>query len=213
MSSYFTQTSSPRRFKAYLVSLIFHAALFVCGGLALMKPAQFAVEAGSGGIEVNLVAAPAETQTNVIAPDEIVMPEPESKPIAKEVIEEPQPIIPAIKGDGSSTVPGQDETTLQSTGGAVTDAKPNYLRNPAPPYPLEARKKKWEGLVVLKVDVSSSGRVDAIKIDTASGHVLLDDTAIRTVRKWHFLPAKLGAVSVSSEVLVPVRFDLTSGDL
>ncbi len=217
----------------FAVSCLMHAALFFAGGFVLIKPVEYAVEAGSGGIEVSLTAAPAEStvsepavqappeaapaevasqdavETAQPAPDQIQ----EEKPAEQKVEEKKPPQVAAdspYKGDGSSAVPGKDKTTFYSAGGAVTEAKPNYLRNPAPAYPLEARQKGWQGTVILKVDVDKSGRPTHIEKEQSSGFGILDDSALHAVRKWKFMPAKIGGIPVESMVRVPVKFEIES---
>jgi periplasmic protein TonB len=94
--------------------------------------------------------------------------------------------------------------------GALPQAQPNYLRNPAPVYPLLARRKGWEGVVILKVFVNSLGTVTDIYVEQSSGHSVLDESAVKTVRKWKFRPARIGSISMESLVRVPVRFVLES---
>lgn len=177
-----------------VISALAHMALFFLGGFILSTPVEFAVESGSGGVEVDLVAGP--TQPAAAEKDEAP------------AIEETAP-SPAI--EKSTAVPstgGKDAVTFSSSGGAFMEAAPNYLRNPAPPYPIEARQKGWEGLVVLRVAVGADGSARAVTVDQSSGHVLLDESARSSVKKWRFRPAKAGGIAVDSSVIVPVRFSL-----
>lgn len=146
--------------------------------------------------------------------EDMVKPEPakeEPKPVVT-----PAPAAPAPprevkeRGDGSSATPGKDATTLRSRGGAITQAKPDYLRNPAPTYPEAARRAGQQGLVMLRVQVNARGTVDAVSVSESSGHSLLDQAAIKAVRKWKFRPATMGPMAVECEVEVPVRFKLDS---
>lgn len=200
----------------FLASALLHAALFLLGGFILSTPIEYAVESGSGGIEVNLVAAPAEdaaVKTATMASVEETAETAETETVPSESKPEETQAKAAVsaheaKEDGSSLVPGKDLTTFQSAGGALTDAKPNYLRNPAPAYPAEARQKGQEGLVVLRVRVGRDGSVSRIALEGTSGHELLDRSAYGAVAKWRFLPAETGGIPVESEALVPVRFSL-----
>ncbi len=83
-------------------------------------------------------------------------------------------------------------------------------KNLPPKYPRVARKRGYEGRVVLSVSISSSGRVLSLKIDSSSGHDSLDEAAIDAVGKWSFTPARKGLHPVASTLLVPVRFQLTN---
>ncbi len=86
---------------------------------------------------------------------------------------------------------------------------PRYLRTPPPTYPLRARQRGWEGEVWLRVQVGTDGRVVDLWIEQSSGHSLLDQSAIKTIRNWLFHPAKINSKPAVEEVRLPVRFSLT----
>ena len=83
-------------------------------------------------------------------------------------------------------------------------------KNPHPTYPLIARKKGWEGRVVLQTDVDKQGNVKFIRILESSGFKVLDDISIETLKTWKFKPAKLGNKFVDDIVNIPVKFVLTN---
>jgi TonB family protein len=87
-------------------------------------------------------------------------------------------------------------------------AYPDYKVNPKPHYPYVARRRGYEGVVVLKVLVMENGRVGEIRIEESSGFEILDEAAIKSVRKWVFSPAKRNGIPVSSWVKIPIRFEL-----
>ena len=93
---------------------------------------------------------------------------------------------------------------------AVTPARFDaaYLKNPAPPYPPVSQRMGEEGKVVLRVLVSPQGTAESVEVKVSSGSNRLDDSALRTVRTWKFIPAKRGDVPLSSRVLVPIIFKL-----
>lgn len=80
--------------------------------------------------------------------------------------------------------------------------------NPAPDYPMRARRKGWEGRVVLRVAVDRRGRPADIRVAETSGHAILDEAAHRTVAAWVFRPATRGGRPIAAEALVPVVFRL-----
>jgi TonB family protein len=90
----------------------------------------------------------------------------------------------------------------------VPVAIPNYAYNPPPSYPIIARRKKLQGVVLLKVVVSSQGSSQSISIAKTSGYEVLDDAALQAVKTWNFQPARIGGVAVESVIEVPVRFQL-----
>jgi TonB family protein len=87
-------------------------------------------------------------------------------------------------------------------------ARPRYAENPKPLYPEEAKKKRYEGEVVLRVEVLISGRVGQIEIKKSSGYELLDRSALTAVRQWRFLPAKKDEVPIPLWVNIPIKFQL-----
>jgi protein TonB len=85
----------------------------------------------------------------------------------------------------------------------------NYLLNPKPIYPIEARRRKQEGLVILAVRVNYDGFPNEVQIVQSSGFQLLDEAAAKAVEQWQFSPARLGNLAVASQIEVPIRFKLT----
>jgi protein TonB len=100
--------------------------------------------------------------------------------------------------------PPQPETVTAPFG------RVGYLNNPPPGYPASAARQGWQGTVLLRVRVLSTGRVDNVEVQKSSGHKLLDDEAIATVRTWQFAPSKRGATPVDGWATVPIEFKLDS---
>src|SRR5258708_26258682 len=59
---------------------------------------------------------------------------------------------------------------------------------PDPKYSKEAKKKKYEGVVVLLAVVTTEGKAANIQVTKSPG-LGLDEKAIEVVRKWKFKPA------------------------
>ena len=83
-----------------------------------------------------------------------------------------------------------------------------YLRNPAPRYPLAARRAGEQGTVTLKVLVASDGLPQRVEVEKTSGSSRLDAAALDAVKRWRFVPARRGSTPIESWVLVPVVFRL-----
>lgn len=83
-----------------------------------------------------------------------------------------------------------------------------YLDNPAPPYPPLARRMGEQGNVVLRVLVSSVGTAEQVALKSSSGSMRLDQSALETVKRWRFVPARQGTEAVAAWVLVPISFSL-----
>jgi protein TonB len=60
-------------------------------------------------------------------------------------------------------------------------------RMPAPVYPSMAKQMGWEGDVSIIFTINSKGRAEEIVIEQSSGHELLDQSVLTTVKKhWRF---------------------------
>jgi len=90
----------------------------------------------------------------------------------------------------------------------LVEAVPAYRKNPAPPYPRIARRRGYEGTVMLEVLVNKRGRVEEVRLFQSSGYQVLDKAAMESVGEWFFEPALRGDQSVEMWVKVPIRFQL-----
>lgn len=114
----------------------------------------------------------------------------------------------------SNAVTGSEGSGLGSSGagkGADSVGYPDYGLNPKPKYPMIAKRYGYEGLVILSVYVLENGRVGKIQLKKSSGYDVLDNSALKAVRGWVFVPGMRNGKPASSWVVVPVRFNLTSG--
>lgn len=175
-------------------------------------------------MEVQLVAGTQEATraSTEIVNDSPVAPEDppiieEKEIIPQEAVQEPKPIETQEKetekllseNSVKNSNLGNSSINASSSGqGAITEAQPFYLRNPAPSYPLKARQNGWEGTVLLRIFVNKDGYPVKVEVEKSSGHTVLDEAALKTVKRWKFRPAQLGNIPVESYVRVPVRFDL-----
>lgn len=149
-------------------------------------------------------------------PEPVLEPTPQPKPVPKP---KPVPVKPAepdlFAAISTEPAPAPDTSAkpVESTPAAapsepVFDA--DYLNNPAPIYPSLSRKRREEGVVLLRVHVRADGTADELEVFESSGYSRLDEAALRAVKRWQFVPAKLGDQHVAAWVRVPVRFDLKS---
>lgn len=90
----------------------------------------------------------------------------------------------------------------------VREAVPLYKINPLPKYPRLARKRGYQGTVVLNVLVDQNGRVGDLRLFTSSGYSILDRKAMESVKVWLFEPGMKGNKKLDMWVRVPVRFEL-----
>jgi protein TonB len=83
-----------------------------------------------------------------------------------------------------------------------------YLNNSPPEYPKLAARNGWQGTVLLKVRVLSTGKVETVEVEKSSGFKLLDEEAKATVRTWQFTPSKRGSNPIDGWATVPIEFKL-----
>jgi len=114
---------------------------------------------------------------------------------------------PPDKGeDGSGTV-GE----VHAPGGGddqIIEAVPDYAVNPRPLYPRRAVLRGQEGTVTLLVEVLPDGSAGEVDIFASSGHIILDRSALKAVRKWRFKPGTKMGKPLTMRVKVPVVFRL-----
>jgi len=87
-------------------------------------------------------------------------------------------------------------------------ARPLYRQNPPPRYPRSARRRGYEGSVILEVKVLRDGSVGDLRVLTSSGYSVLDKAAVKSVNKWLFEPGMQGDQKVDMWVRVPIRFKI-----
>ena len=100
------------------------------------------------------------------------------------------------------------EGSQESRSTSEREATPLYRQNPVPDYPLLGRKRGYQGTVIIDVLVSREGRVSDLRLFTSSGHTVLDQAALTSVKTWLFHPGTRGEEKVDMWVKVPVRFQL-----
>jgi TonB family protein len=90
-------------------------------------------------------------------------------------------------------------------GGGVT--APALLFKVEPEYSEEARKAKYQGTVVLYVEVDPSGKARNLRVLRSLG-LGLDEKAIEAVNKWKFKPGYKDGKAVTVAATIEVNFRL-----
>ena len=80
--------------------------------------------------------------------------------------------------------------------------------NVQPIYPEQARQRRIEGRVVLRIVVSPQGRTASASVAKSSGSAILDQAALDAVRDYRFIPASQGGVAVVGIADLPFNFRL-----
>lgn len=121
----------------------------------------------------------------------------------------PAPEPPPIQAPAPVAPPVPAPPALRPPAATPPSANADYLRNPPPEYPEFARRRGWEGTVVLRVHVRATGVPSEIQVQQSSGRDVLDAAAAQAVRRWTFVPAKRGDLAEDGWVSVPIGFSLS----
>jgi len=185
----------PATLTAFALSVAVHiGAVLWFGPVSIRAPQPASFEP----IEVALVSEPAPrislkpVMRPRVSQSAVATPAPETQTQESADVD-PAPAEPA---------PGRDEPLVESRYDVSS------LNNPKPPYPLAARRRGQEGRALLHAHVREDGAASEVEIKQSSGYELLDNSALRTVRRWRFVPASRGGVAVASWVEIPIVFRL-----
>ncbi len=213
-----------------LFSLLVHLVLlFVVTLFQFEPPVELAPQLGK--VSVQLVASPdAQTEsvrepdppppppelpTPELPPTEIEVPAPPPQPQLPdpEPTPKPPPPKPPEKPVKEEKPPEKPKAKTNSTPSpaskaseGVVDQLPTATVNPTPPYPADALQRGQEGTVRLLLTIDATGKVVAARVIRSSGVESLDDSALRTIRRWLFTPARRNGQAVSYEGTKDVNF-------
>lgn len=181
-----------------------------------------------GLVQMKLVTLPAPLtvlSVSLLPPAEVIQPQPEivppkPKPVARRPQPAPQPTQLAAPVESPAPTPiavAPAPTVVAAPPPAAPPPAPvatqprfdaDYLDNPKPVYPAISRRLAEQGRVVLRVQVEADGRAAEVHVHSSSGSPRLDQSALDAVRRWKFVPARLGQTPTSAWVLVPIAFTL-----
>ena len=181
-----------------------------------------------GLVRMNLITLPAPLTVLSVsllppAPEAVPQPEivpPKPRPVVRRPTPLPQPVQLAAPAESPSpspiaVAPAPTPVVAPAPVVAAPVAAPtqprfdaDYLDNPKPVYPAISRRLNEQGRVMLRVHVTADGNATEVQLHASSGSSRLDQSALDAVRRWKFVPAKLGNDPVAAWVLVPIAFTL-----
>ncbi len=142
--------------------------------------------------------------------------EPVVKPAPPKLMQEVADVVPAPVAATPPVVMAPTSVAVVASSAPVVDSEPDYqaryLNNPRPTYPMVARRMGWQGRVILNVEVLAEGTCGALSVLRSSGHEVLDNAAINTVKTWRFTPARHAGHAVTQWFKVPINFSLEDND-
>ncbi|MCI4654024.1 energy transducer TonB [Sphingomonas aquatilis] len=136
--------------------------------------------------------------TEVVAPTPLVQVATDNVQIA--TVTTPPPPQATVVGPPAPPAP------VASTGPAdAGDLSSKMVAADPPRYPLDSRRKREQGTVVLQVLLSADGRVASVSVSQSSGFERLDKAALDAVRRWRWSPTIRDgqAVMVTGRVRIP----------
>jgi TonB family protein len=111
-------------------------------------------------------------------------------------------------GKGGGFGPGEGGGVgggVYRVGGGVT--APVLLYKKEPEYSEEARKAKYQGTVLLYIEVDPSGKATNIRVQKSLG-LGLDEKAMEAVKQWKFKPGYKDGKPVTVAATIEVNFRL-----
>jgi periplasmic protein TonB len=195
---------------------------FVTVTMSYQRPVKVAEVKKEAEVKPRKISKPKKTKT--AAPKK-----PEQEPVPPEPIaaqpvqQQPAPVVEQEEirdagdekgsneaGAVAQKTPGEVGTKgdAGSSVGVIREAVPLYKINPPPNYPKTAKRRGYQGKVVVSVYVDDQGRVEKLWLFESSGYNILDNSVLEAVKEWIFEPGMKGDQKVAMWVKVPVRFEL-----
>lgn len=172
--------------RALALSVVLHAALLATGArLASLLPS---------------VARPADTTLKARLAEPLPVPVPAPQPELRMREDTPPARAPAAKPKPRADAAAPPSLQVLA-GEAASKAAEQVGRELF--YPPEAIERGLEGEALVLLFLDASGNAIAARIESSSGHAILDAAALRAARTLRSLPA-----SAPREALLPVRFRL-----
>lgn len=114
----------------------------------------------------------------------------------------------AGNGSGAGSDPGGGDGPIDLRGAAAPDLiLPVPLDTPPPRYSDTARLARASGVVVLSATIAADGRVIDVVVER-SANPLLERSAVETVSRWRYRPARIGERPVAVILRVTLTFRL-----
>jgi TonB family protein len=108
------------------------------------------------------------------------------------------------RGPGYGSEDGGGISAMSATGRV---SAPTVLYKVEPEFSEEARKAKYQGIVVLTIEVGEDGKPRRLRVVRGLG-LGLDEKAIEAVSRWKFRPALRSGRAVPAAATVEVNFRL-----
>lgn len=206
------------RVSVVAIAIVLHLAVLMAW---LLQPPSAPVPEHEMEVTVLMLAAPVvQTETPPVQPT------PRTVPVRQPRVEKSEPAsLPVEAVEQSSDTPAVMPTepppvaaaapvivpSAPATPDVEPDYKASYLNNRLT-YPLAARRMGLQGRVVLNVEVLAEGQCGQVNVRQSSGHEILDNAAMQSVKTWKFIPARKGGYAITKWFLIPIQFSLKDSE-
>jgi len=182
--------------------------------------AWFALPANQQQMAAEIFSAPTNISIRFVTPAKekpVVIKKTAPAPIKVAKVEQPPEILNTIEpaaAQQQATQPieqtVQDVITPQPVQKTIPVVSDKNLkgRRVQPQYPARALRMGQEGVVWLHVLINESGSRQDIKIHKPSQYALLNQAAIKAVKKWTFSPNLINGRAAASWVEIPIEFKI-----
>ena len=142
-------------------------------------------------IVVDLIAKPPAPPAEKPKPEPVVVEK------IRPVVEVPPPVVqslapppPPIQVTATPPPPKPVTTAVPPPSGPVMvgNLEERLIEGHAPRYPIESRRRKEQGTVVLRVLIGTDGRIEQMSVSQSSGFDRLDRAALEAARGWRWKP-------------------------
>ncbi|KLV07295.1 hypothetical protein ABT56_05910 [Photobacterium aquae] len=144
------------------------------------------------------------------------------KPVEKKVKpvdKQPKPVVhkktvePKKQSEKHIEAPSVPAQTAEASSGVNNNpqlvSKPTFATRPSPvSYPKMAKRRGIEGMVMVEVWIDETGKQIKQTLVQSSGANILDDAAIKAIKRWRFSSHIVDGQAIAHRVQIPVRFEL-----
>lgn len=135
----------------------------------------------------------------------------EKKPIQKKPVTQPEKMADKKVDKNMDESANQPRQVNQGVSNQepVLITRPSFTARPTPPsYPRQARRRGVEGVATYEVWLDAEGKQIKQALVNSSGALMLDNAALKAIKKWKFSPHTVNGRAIAHRVQIPVRFKL-----
>ncbi|MEZ8806120.1 energy transducer TonB [Vibrio atlanticus] len=135
----------------------------------------------------------------------------EKKPIQKKPVTQPEKLADKKVDKNMDESANQPRQVNQGVSNQepVLITRPSFSARPTPPsYPRQARRRGVEGVATYEVWLDAEGKQIKQALVNSSGALMLDNAALKAIKKWKFSPHTVNGRAIAHRVQIPVRFKL-----